>query len=146
MHIKEITSLATFPVRHPVLRAGKPIDSCCFEGDDLDTTKHFGIFESENLIGVISIFKNCHAQFDDTISFQFRGLAILENFQKQGLGQKLITYCENYTSSQKGSLIWFNARIKAVGFYEKLNYKIIGDTFEIKDVGTHYLMYKKLRD
>ena len=145
MYIREITSFATFSVRHPVLRAGKPIDSCYFEGDNLVTTKHFGIFEEENLIGVISIFKNNHAYFDDTISYQIRGMAVLENFQKQGLGQKLMKHCEDYIVSHKSSLIWFNARKNAVGFYKKLDYKIIGDAFVIQDVGTHYFMYKKLR-
>ena len=58
MQIKEIVPLDTFSVRHPVLRAGKPIDNCRFEGDNLVTTKHFGIFEYSQLVGVISIFKN----------------------------------------------------------------------------------------
>ena len=146
MYIKEISSLDTFKVRHPVLRAGKPLDSCFFEGDDIDTTKHFGIFEFENLIGVISMFRNNHAYFDNTNSFQIRGMAVLEKFQKQGLGEKLLRHCENYIANQKSSLIWFNARINAVGFYEKLEYKIIEDAFEIEDVGTHYIMYKKLRN
>lgn len=146
MLVKEITSLATYSVRHPVLRDGKPIDSCYFEGDDLVTTKHFGIFEDTNLVGVISVFKNNHALFDDTNSCQIRGMAVLENFQKQGLGEKLMKHCEDYITSQKNSLIWFNARKKAVGFYEKLDYQIIGEAFEIEDVGTHYVMYKKLRN
>ena len=35
-NIKKISALETFPVRHPVLRAEKPIESCHFEGDDLE--------------------------------------------------------------------------------------------------------------
>jgi ribosomal protein S18 acetylase RimI-like enzyme len=144
--IKEITSTETFLVRHPVLRAGKPIESCQFEGDDLPSTKHFGIFTEENLVGVISIFKNNQPLFKNNEAFQIRGMAVLDNFQKKGLGKKLVNYCENYSKKQKNNLIWFNARKMAVGFYEKLGYKIIGEAFEIYDVGTHYMMFKKLRD
>ena len=144
MQIKEIAPLDTFSVRHPVLRAGKPIDNCRFEGDNLVTTKHFGIFEYSQLVGVISIFKNNHAFFDDINSYQLRGMAILENFQKQGLGEKLIKHSEDYIANQKSSLIWFNSRENAVGFYKKMGYQMIGDAYEIQDVGTHYVMYKKL--
>ncbi|WP_227871652.1 hypothetical protein [Flavobacterium kingsejongi] len=40
--IKKITSEATYAVRQPVLRAGMPLESCIFDGDDLNTTEHFG--------------------------------------------------------------------------------------------------------
>jgi len=37
-----------------------------------------------------------------------------------------------------------NARIKAVGFYEKLGYCIHGNAFEILGVGAHVKMIKKI--
>lgn len=61
--IKEISSKETFIVRHPVLRKGKPIESCYFEGDDLESTHHFGLFVNEKLTGVISIFLNSNPIF-----------------------------------------------------------------------------------
>lgn len=142
--IKEIHSTATFLVRHPVLRAGKPVETCQFDGDNLPSTKHFGIFIAGNLIGVISVYKNNHSFFANPNAFQIRGMAILEDYQKKGLGEKLVKYCEKYVVNQKSSLLWFNARKNAVGFYEKLEYKISGDAFEIKDVGTHYVMFKNV--
>ena len=45
--IKEIHFQETFEVRHPVLREGRPIETCFFDGDELETTKHFG-FERRN--------------------------------------------------------------------------------------------------
>ena len=144
MPIKEISSLATFSVRHPALRAGKPIDSCHFEGDDLVTTKHFGIFEDNLLVGVISLFKNNHAFFDDTNSYQIRGMAIFEEFQGNGCGKLLVKHCEDYLISNEANLIWFNARETAIIFYEKLGYTKNGFPFVITDVGIHFLMFKNL--
>lgn len=43
-NIKKITDLETYSVRHVVLRKGKPIETCRFEGDDLPSTSHFGYF------------------------------------------------------------------------------------------------------
>jgi len=47
IQIKEIPSKETYIVRQPVLRKGKPIESCIFEGDDLETTYHFGLFDNK---------------------------------------------------------------------------------------------------
>ena len=58
--------------------------------------------------------------------------------------EKLLKYCENYIQNNKGSVIWFNARETAIGFYEKSDYQKIGDGFEIADIGIHYLLFKKL--
>ena len=142
--IKEIPSKGTYIVRQPVLRKGKPIESCIFEGDDLNTTHHFGLFENDDLIGIISLFSQTNTIFADKNQAQIRGMAILENHQKKGFGEALVKHCEDYCKTQNVDLIWFNARTAAVGFYKKMNYQIIGEPFDIKDVGEHYLMFKKL--
>ncbi|WP_276378592.1 GNAT family N-acetyltransferase [Flavobacterium sp. H4147] len=142
--IKEIPSKETHIVRHPVLRKGKTIESCLFEGDDLDSTHHFGLYVDKNLTGIISLFKQTNAIFAEKNQAQIRGMAILENNQKKGYGEALVRHCENYCKEHFTDLIWFNARTAAVGFYKKMDYQILGEPFDIKDVGEHYLMYKKL--
>lgn len=142
--IKEIPAIETFLVRHPVLRQGKPIDSCRFDGDELPTTHHFGLFMDDNLVGVISVFEKQQQLFNGGQQFQIRGMAVLEDYQKKGLGESLMKQAEEFIKTQNGTLIWFNARIIAVGFYQKLGYQNIGDAFEIEDVGTHYVLFKRL--
>lgn len=142
--IEEITSKETYPVRQPVLRKGKPIESCIFEGDDLETTHHFGLFVNKKLIGIISLFNKINTIFAEQNQAQIRGMAVLETHQKKGFGEALVRHCETYCNENKVDLIWFNARTAAVGFYQKLNYQPRGDSFDIKDVGEHYLMFKKL--
>jgi GNAT superfamily N-acetyltransferase len=144
-NIQEISAVDTFSVRHPVLRAGKPLENCRFECDDLATTKHFGLFLENNLIGVISIFEAKNQLFDNDKQFQIRGMAVLESHQKKGFGETLVKYAERYIEKQNGYLIWFNARINAVGFYEKLGYQTTGDAFEIGDIGKHHVLFKKIK-
>ncbi|MDR7371815.1 GNAT family N-acetyltransferase [Flavobacterium aquidurense] len=144
IQIKEIPSKETYIVRQPVLRKGKPIESCIFEGDDLDTTHHFGLFDNENLTGIISLFKQINTTFAEKNQAQIRGMAVLETHQKKGFGEALVKYCEEYCIEENVDLIWFNARTAAVGFYKKMNYQTIGEAFDIKDVGEHSLMFKKL--
>ncbi len=142
--IQNITSIEAITVRHPVLRSGKPIESCHFDGDDLPSTIHFGLFLDEKLIGVVSIFQNNNGNFNNENQFQIRGMAVLPEFQKKGFGELLIIHTEVYVSRKKGSIIWFNARENAVNFYKKIGYKIIGSPFSIADIGIHYIMKKKL--
>ncbi|HMI07791.1 MAG TPA: GNAT family N-acetyltransferase [Flavobacterium sp.] len=144
--IRRIGALETFAVRHPVLRGGKPLESCRFDGDDLETTRHFGYYENGNLIGVISLFGARNKSFAAEKQFQVRGMAILENHQKKGIGEKLMRHTENYVLENYGHFIWFNAREIAVGFYGKLGYEIYGDSFDIPDVGPHYVMFKTLAE
>ena len=145
MEIKKINSIDTYAVRHEVLRKGKPIETCQFKGDDDENTIHFGLYQNERLIGIISIFKEKNDLFSETNQFQIRGMAVLEEFQGKGFGAELVKEAENHCISLNTDLIWFNARENAVPFYKKLDYIIIGDSFLIPDVGIHFAMYKKIR-
>lgn len=141
--VKKITALETYTVRQEVLRKGKPIETCHFIGDDDTTTSHFGLFENEKLIGVVSVYKTNSILFAEKTQFQIRGMAVLEDFQSKGFGEQLLKTAENFCWEEKADLIWFNAREKAVSFYKKLGYEIIGDAFDISNVGIHFVMFKK---
>lgn len=145
IQIKEIFATDTYAVRNAVLRKGKPIETCLFPGDKLPTTKHFGLF-TDRLIGVISLFEIKNPLFADSNQIQVRGMAILDEFQRLGLGEKLLLSCENSLLAKEYTLLWFNARESAVGFYKKLGYQTIGALFEIEGVGAHFIMYKNLRN
>jgi ribosomal protein S18 acetylase RimI-like enzyme len=142
--IRKITAAASYPVRHEVLRKGKPIDACRFEGDDLPTTQHYGLFEDDSLQGIISVFETSNPLFKETRQKQIRGMAVLEHNQGKGYGKQLVQYCEEVLHHSDCELIWFNAREIAKGFYQKLGYTIQGTPFNIEGIGIHYVMWKKL--
>ena len=144
MEIKKINSIDTYPVRHEVLRKGKPFETCQFKGDDDENTIHFGLFLEDKLVGIISIFKENNNLFPKLNQFQIRGIAVLEEFQGKGFGTELVKEAENHCVNLNADLIWFNARENAVPFYKKLGYTSIGDSFLITDVGIHFAMYKKI--
>lgn len=143
--IKEVASQETYTVRQQVLRQGKPIESCIFDGDDAPSTFHLGLYESGLLAGIVSVFQSASSYFNETDQYQMRGMAVLETRQKKGLGEKLVSEAERLVAQKQGKVLWFNAREAATGFYRKLGYKIIGDVFTIGDIGPHYVMFKKFR-
>jgi len=143
IEIRRISSTETYDVRHPVLRKGMPRESCAFTGDDDEQTVHFGLFEDGLLVGIVSVFSANHENFAGK-QVQLRGMAVLESHQGKGFGKMLIREAEKHAAGSGVEFIWFNARINAVGFYQKMGYSIVGDAFDIPNIGIHYIMYRKL--
>lgn len=142
--ISQIPFHKTFVVRHPVLREGRPIEECYFEGDDLESTKHFGCYLDDKIIGVASLFKNNHDKINGDECYQLRGMAVLKEFQNHNFGSLLLSEVEKYLKEINCAVLWFNARTNAVPFYKKHHYVIIGNAFDIPNVGEHYLMSKNI--
>lgn len=142
--IKKISALETIPVRHPVLRPGKPIETCHFDGDQLKSTFHLGIYNESQLLGVVSYFKSVSPLISNTSQYQLRGMAVLEAYQGKGLGNKLVIEGFKYLKEKNVEILWCNAREEAVNFYKKHQFKIISDAFVIPDVGPHYVMSMRL--
>ncbi len=145
LNIKLITAEETYAVRHPVLREGKPLDSCAFDGDHLETTFHIGYFDDGNLIGVASFLKNDHAVHNFTNAGQLRGMAVMQGNQGRGIGKALVSFGETLLREKYLDYVWMNAREIAVPFYDSCGYKKIGPVFDIAKVGNHYVMYKELK-
>lgn len=144
LQVKNIPFNKTFAVRHPVLRAGKPVETCYFEGDELPTTTHFGLFLEEKLLGVLSVFKNECPIIESKNAYQYRGMAILAPYQNKKYGVLLLDAANTWVAEEQGDLIWFNAREKAIGFYERNGFEKRGSAFEIPGIGVHFLLYKHL--
>ncbi|MGB8704557.1 MAG: GNAT family N-acetyltransferase [Gillisia sp.] len=145
LSIKKIPASETISVRQTVLRPGKPVSDCEFEGDYSPESFHLGIFYHNNLAGVGSFIKMSNPLFTDLNQFRIRGMAILPQFQKHGFGKKILKEGETEIAAiSQTPLIWFNARETAIGFYEKFGYKTQGEKFDIPGVCTHIVMYKKL--
>ena len=141
--IKEISANETYFLRISILRKGKPIEFSYFTGDNEPTTCHFGYFKNEVLIGIVSLFKNNHRLFNQENQYQIRGMAVAEEHQHSGIGKKLIHHLENFCLENNINFLWFNARVSAQKFYEKLGYVAIGEVFPIEDAGPHIVMYKE---
>ena len=77
-NIKQIIALKTFPVRHPVLRAKKPIESCHFDRDTLEFTVHSELYDSGNLLGEVSFFEAKNDSFTIEKQFQIRKISVLK--------------------------------------------------------------------
>ena len=144
--ILEINSTQTYAIRKPILRANQTLESCFLDNDNAKTTHHFGFFDNNVLVGVVSIFENSCIYFNDIAQHQVRAMAVLESHQKLNIGSLLLTHCCKFISQNGGNFIWLNSRITAVDFYLKNYFLATNHYFEIPEIGKHLLMFKRLVD
>lgn len=141
--IREISAEETYRVRQQVLRPGRPLRECFFEGDLEAETFHLGYFIGEQLVGVATYVPRKNDFFDAPFQYQLRGMAVLPEFRGLKLGEKLLLQGEKILKGKNpNTLLWFNAREVAVDFYKKYGYKTMGKPFMIPNVCMHIVMYK----
>lgn len=146
MEIREIASQQTHALRSQVLRPGKPLSESVFEGDDAVTTRHFAaVDQTENIVGIVSVYLNDNPLLKQSNSYQIRAMATAPDYRGRGVGSALLTAAEQYAKSQGATLIWANARSSAIGFYHGSAYTLASDEFMISGIGPHYLVSKPLR-
>ncbi len=107
--LKKITASETYSVRLPVLRKGKSVESCQFDGDNSATTIHFGLYLNQELVGIVSLFQKSNPLFPEKKQFQIRGMAVLENQRKKDFGKRPSSIVKKDAAIGDANLIWFNA-------------------------------------
>ena len=74
---------------------------------------------------------------------RLRQMAVTGDLQGKGIGRALMTFAENLARDHGYQTITMHARSNAIGFYEKLGYRIVGGEFEEVTI-PHYVMEKAL--
>ncbi len=141
--LREIPAKETWPVRHPVLRRGRPLEDVYMEADEKESTFHLGVFYNGDIVGVASFMEDDHSEFSGVQS-RLRGMAVLPEYRNKGIARLLLNKGEQILKERGRTLLWFNARIIALNFYKNLGYEVASDEFEIPQVGPHYRMKKEL--
>ncbi len=142
MIVKQVDSKDTYKIRNEVLRPGRPIETCYFDNDKEDSTFHLGAYVDDKLASVASFYLKRNDHFPEEYQYQLRGMATLKAYQGQGLSQALLRTAFPIIKNNHVSRLWCNARVTAIGFYEKVGFEKVSDEFEIPDVGPHVLMSK----
>ena len=111
-----------------------------FTPQELDNEKDnmlIGAFEDEDMLGC------CMLVEENTDTVRLRQMAVLNDLQGKGIGRALMNFAENLARDRGYKTLSMHARKNAVGFYEKMGYKIASDEFtEVKI--PHFVMEKRL--
>jgi GNAT superfamily N-acetyltransferase len=115
IEIKEITAAETWQLRHKVMWSNKQLEFVILPEDE--DGFHYGLFEKERLVSVISLFKIGSEG-------QFRKFATDKNFQGKGYGSKLLNHLMKEAKLLNINYLFCNARTTTIAFYEKFGMKL----------------------
>lgn len=130
------------PLRHKVLRVGKPLETARFDGDHGIGVLHYGLFADKTAIVCMTLIPS---ELDGEKAWQLRGMATDTGYQGLGLGGRLIDFALADSQSELFSnKFWCNARKVAVNFYKKHGWEIYSEEFDVPGIGPHYRMRTSL--
>lgn len=124
-------------LRDAVLR--RPL-GLSFSPDEIEKEKnnlHIAAYEDDQMLGC------CMLVEENPQSVRLRQMAVLNDLQGKGIGKALMQFAENLARDRGYKQITMHARKNALGFYEKMGYKKLGDEFNEITI-PHYVMEKKL--
>ena len=140
MEVLRIKAIDTYPIRHKMLRPSGTVEDCMFQGDHDELTFHLGAFVDKKLVSVASFYFEKHPAFSEAYQYRLRGMATLPEYQGQGYSSALLRTAFPVIKQNQCSLLWCNAREKALGFYKKVGFNATGELFSIPNIGKHMLM------
>ena len=124
-------------LRDDILR--KPL-GLGFSPEELENEKHnllMGAYEDEQMLGC------CMLVEEEPETVRLRQMAVLNDLQGKGIGKALMQFAENLARDRGYKKITMHARKNALGFYEKMGYKKVGEEFQEITI-PHYVMEKEL--
>lgn len=150
---RTITASETRALRARILRPGQPLETTVYPGDEARSTRHFGSFLGDELIGIASIYREAMPSdaitpdraIEDDADWRLRGMAVAAEFRRSGAGRALYAACLNHVRAAQGRRLWFNARTSALAFYESLGAQCLGEEFDLPGIGPHRRMATMLR-
>ncbi len=119
--LKQIQADETWALRYKVMWPDKPLDFVILPNDEEGL--HYGLFENEQLISVISMFVKGEQA-------QFRKFATDTAYQGKGYGSKLLTYLIDTAKGVNIKELTCDARVTAIGFYEKFGMETDSEVFQ----------------
>ncbi len=124
-------------LRYEILR--KPLH-LTFKPEELEREKEdilICAFEEDKILGCCLLTKVANGVV------KLRQMAVQNNLQGKGIGASMMQFAENVARDAGYKEMVMHARKTAIGFYEKLGYKISGDEFLEISI-PHFKMIKKL--
>lgn len=138
-------------LRHRVLRAGLPREAAMFEKDHAAGTLHFGaIAHTDGKAAAGETVVSCATfhpdQWESAPAWRLRGMATESAYRGRGVGRALLGFAETVLvrASPAATVLWCNARVPAVRFYESLGWTVMSPEFDVPTAGPHHVMVKRL--
>ena len=138
--VQQVAVNRILELRHAVLRADLPKESARFDGDEAPGTIHVAACQGDLVVGCATYVRQ---GFEGEDAYRLRGMATAPQWQRHGLGHRLLTHAEELLRNDPIRLRWCNAREPAIGFYLKEGWTVVSELFDIPTAGPHRRMIRR---
>jgi len=126
--VTEVPVETTYDLRRRVLRGGAADAEVAFPGDDVAGTFHLAVHDP-GVVAIATFIPAPTPHREGQVTFQLRGMAVDDGRQGQGLGRVLLDAAAERMRAGGAVAVWAHARDSALGFYERLGWKVVGDGY-----------------
>ncbi|MGZ4113898.1 MAG: GNAT family N-acetyltransferase [Actinomycetota bacterium] len=144
VEVRPVTLEDVLRIRQRILRPHQRVEDVEFDGDRRPGALHVGAFVAGRLVGAASVLPDAHPEVPDPNAWRIRGMAVDDDLRDRGIGGALLERCIEHARSSGGTLVWCNARIRAVPFYERHGFVTEGEPFDVEVIGPHVRMRRTL--
>jgi GNAT superfamily N-acetyltransferase len=129
IEIREVRVEVVLPLRHTILRAGRPPESAHAKQDSAPRVRHLAAYAGPQVVGVVSQFPEDTALAPSSPAERFRGMAVDPAWQGRGVGRALMRAVADLAKARGAEVLWANGRDTALGFYTSIGFRVAGDGF-----------------
>lgn len=137
MRVVRVRPERTHDLRRRVLRDGDPDAEVAWVVDDLPTTVHLAVVdvsaEGDGQTDVEVLAVSTWIVTDEGL--QLRGMATDPDHRGSGAGSLLLAAGVEHARAHGQDRVWANARVAALGFYERHGFAADGEIFATPDTG-----------
>jgi predicted GNAT family N-acyltransferase len=124
----------TYPLWRDVLREGRPVPRL----EDPVGTFHLAARNGDGrLVGVVRFSPAPCPWREATAPWQLRGMATDPTVRGSGAGRALVADGLARVAALGGDVVWCDARVAAVGFYERMGFAVVTELFDKPEGGPH---------
>jgi len=146
--VRRVAPEATYDLRHRILRLHEAPEDL---HDPADADPRSGFFAAQTddgaTVGTAVVFLEAPPWDPDAVgAWRLRGMATEEGWRSRGIGARVLDAVVDHAIGAGGRLLWCNARLPAVRFYERAGFVRVGEVWDEPFIGPHVAMQRQLGD
>lgn len=164
VQVRAASAEEVIDLRHAVLRPGQPREAAMYDVDVRPATRHFVATIDGAVVGCVTIFPSPWRgggesgggnDETDPDAWQLRGMGVAPDVQSAGVGRKLLEAVDAFlrtlappppppSPTGRPMLVWCNARVTAMGFYQRCGWTVASEVFDLPPIGPHVKMTRRV--
>lgn len=141
VRIERVDAELGLPLRQRVLRPHQTIDELRSPTDHDPDTGTYVALAGGDVVCTASVRREAPPWAPgDKSAWRLRGMATDAGWRRRGIGARVLEAIIQHVRERGGGLLWCNARVPALAFYQRAGFRTRGEEFVEPMIGPHIAM------